>query len=119
MQIVADKEGQVVYLGERDCSVQRRHQKILEEAPSVSLSPELREKMGKAAVAAAKAINYHNLGTVEFLLDRNNQFYFMEMNTRLQVEHPVTEMVTGIDLGQNKSSWLPASLGLSAGRHYH
>ena len=75
MQIVADKEGRVVYLGERDCSVQRRHQKILEEAPSVSLSPELREKMGKAAVAAAKAVNYHNLGTVEFLLDRNNQFY--------------------------------------------
>ncbi|MGI6552843.1 MAG: acetyl-CoA carboxylase biotin carboxylase subunit [Clostridia bacterium] len=102
MQIVADKEGRVVYLGERDCSVQRRHQKILEEAPSVSLSPELREKMGKAAVAAAKAVNYHNLGTVEFLLDRNNQFYFMEMNTRLQVEHPVTEMVTGIDLGQEQ-----------------
>ena len=97
-QILADNYGNVVHLGERECSIQRRHQKLLEEAPSSALTPTLREKMGQAAVAAAQSINYVGAGTVEFLLDINNNFYFMEMNTRIQVEHPVTEMITGLDL---------------------
>ncbi len=97
-QIIADKFGNVVQLGERDCSIQRHHQKVIEESPSVALTPELREEMGAAAVRAAKAVGYESAGTIEFLLDKNKNFYFMEMNTRIQVEHPVTEMVSGVDL---------------------
>ncbi|GAP98213.1 acetyl-CoA carboxylase biotin carboxylase subunit [Leptolyngbya sp. NIES-2104] len=97
-QILADSYGNVVHLGERECSIQRRHQKLLEEAPSSAITPELRSRMGNAAVTAAKSISYIGAGTVEFLLDRSGDFYFMEMNTRIQVEHPVTEMITGIDL---------------------
>jgi acetyl-CoA carboxylase biotin carboxylase subunit len=97
-QILADSFGNVVQLGERDCSIQRRHQKMIEESPSCAISGELRKKMGDAAVRAAKAVGYVNAGTIEFLLDRSGEFYFMEMNTRIQVEHPVTEMVTGVDL---------------------
>lgn len=97
-QIMADKFGNVVHLGERDCSIQRRHQKVLEESPSAAISQDLRIRMGETAVRAAKAVGYENAGTIEFLLDNQKNFYFMEMNTRIQVEHPVTEMVTGLDL---------------------
>ena len=97
-QVLADKHGNVVHLGERECSVQRKHQKLLEEAPSSALNDELRDKMGQAAINITKAVNYIGVGTVEFLLDADNNYYFMEMNTRIQVEHPVTEMITGIDL---------------------
>ena len=98
VQILADQYGNVVHLGERDCSIQRKHQKVIEETPSIAVSDELRKKMGETAIKAAKAANYYSAGTIEFLLDKDNNFYFMEMNTRIQVEHPVTEEVTGIDI---------------------
>jgi acetyl-CoA carboxylase biotin carboxylase subunit len=98
IQVIGDSHGRVAHLGERECSIQRRHQKLIEESPSPAMTPKLREKMGGAAVRAAKAIDYHSAGTVEFLLDQDGSFYFMEMNTRIQVEHPVTEVTTGFDL---------------------
>jgi acetyl-CoA carboxylase biotin carboxylase subunit len=98
IQIAADEHGNIIHLGERECSVQRRHQKLIEESPSPVITPELREKMGRVSVEAMQRLRYNNVGTIEYLLDERGQFYFMEMNTRIQVEHPVTELVTGIDL---------------------
>lgn len=115
-QILADAQGNVIHLGERDCSVQRNHQKMIEESPSVALTETLREQMGAAAVRAAKAAGYINAGTIEFLLEKSGKFYFMEMNTRIQVEHPVTEWVTGIDLVKEQiriASGQPLSCGQS------
>jgi acetyl-CoA carboxylase, biotin carboxylase subunit len=102
IQLIADEKGNTVYLGERECSIQRRHQKLIEESPSVIVDAGLRRQMGEMAVAVAKSAKYRNAGTIEFLMDENKNFYFMEMNTRIQVEHPVTEMVTGIDLVQEQ-----------------
>ena len=112
-QILADSQGNVIHLGERDCSIQRNHQKMIEESPSAAVTQELREKMGEAAVKAAKAAHYVNAGTIEFLLEKTGKFYFMEMNTRIQVEHPVTEWVTGIDLVKEQikiASGMPLSM---------
>ena len=111
-QIIADKFGNVVQLGERDCSIQRHHQKVIEESPSAVLTPELRKSMGETAIHAARAASYENAGTIEFLLDKNKNFYFMEMNTRIQVEHPVTEMVSGVDLIKEQI-YIAAGLPLS------
>src|SRR5699024_1019516 len=103
IQILADEHGNVIHLGERDCTIQRRLQKLIEETPSPAITPEIRQAMGEASVKAAKAVNYVGAGTIEYIFNRqNNEFYFMEMNTRIQVEHPVTEMVTGVDLIQEQ-----------------
>ncbi|SFR02664.1 acetyl-CoA carboxylase biotin carboxylase subunit [Desulfoscipio geothermicus] len=109
IQILADNYGNIIHLGERDCSIQRRNQKIIEESPSTAVNEELRRRLGEAAIEAARAVNYRSAGTVEFLLDRHGNFYFIEMNTRIQVEHPVTEMVTGIDL-------VKSQIAIAAGR---
>ncbi len=98
VQLLGDKQGNILHLGDRDCSIQRRNQKIIEEAPASGLSEDLKRKMGETAVKVAEAVGYYSAGTIEFLVDKNENFYFMEMNTRLQVEHPVTEMITGVDL---------------------
>ncbi len=102
IQILADTHGQTIHLGERECSLQRRHQKVIEEAPSFIVDSKMRERMGRVAVAAAESVNYVNAGTIEFLVDKNKNFYFLEMNTRVQVEHPVTELVTGLDIVQEQ-----------------
>jgi len=102
IQLLADSQGNTIYLGERECSLQRRHQKLIEEAPSFVVDEDLRRRMGEVAVAAARSVDYVNSGTIEFLLDRDKNFYFLEMNTRLQVEHPVTELVTGVDIVQEQ-----------------
>ena len=109
-QILADKYGNTIHLGERDCSIQRRHQKLIEESPSPAISDEQRKKMGEIAVKAAKAAEYYSAGTIEFLRDKHGDFYFIEMNTRIQVEHPVTEWVTGIDL-------IREQIRIAAGKH--
>jgi len=98
IQVLADERGNTIHLGERECSIQRRHQKLIEESPSMAINDEIRQQMGDVAVRAAQAANYRSAGTVEFLVDEDRNFYFLEMNTRLQVEHPVTEFITGVDI---------------------
>ena len=112
VQILGDKFGNVVQLGERDCSIQRRHQKMIEESPSCAIDQATREQMGETAVKAAKAVGYESAGTIEFLLDKSGEFFFMEMNTRIQVEHPVTEFVSGVDLVKEQIR-IAAGLALS------
>lgn len=112
IQVLGDKTGHILHLGERDCSIQRRHQKLLEESPSPVVDQKLRKRLGDAAIKAAKSVNYVSAGTIEFLLDEHHNFYFMEMNTRIQVEHPVTEMVTGIDL-------IKEQIRIAAGERIH
>jgi acetyl/propionyl-CoA carboxylase alpha subunit len=102
IQVLADMHGNYIHLGERECSLQRRHQKVIEEAPSFVVDETLRQKMGAIAVAAAQSVDYINAGTIEFLVDKEKNFYFLEMNTRVQVEHPVTELVTGVDIVQEQ-----------------
>jgi acetyl-CoA carboxylase biotin carboxylase subunit len=122
IQIIGDRHGSTVHLGERDCSIQRRYQKMLEEAPSPVLSPEVRNRMSEAAIKIGQAIQYENAGTVEFIFDLDSgQFYFLEMNTRIQVEHPVTEMTTGMDLVKEQirvAAGLPLSLSQSEVRNF-
>src|SRR5262245_17480621 len=122
IQVIGDQHGRIIHLGERECSLQRRHQKLIEEAPSPAMTPELRACMGDAAVRGCKAIGYYSAGTIEFLLDQDGSFYFMEMNTRIQVEHPVTEMVTGIDLVKEQirvAAREPLSIPALVGFHGH
>jgi acetyl-CoA carboxylase biotin carboxylase subunit len=121
VQIMADEHGNVIYLGERDCSIQRRHQKLVEESPSPVIDEKTRRRLGESAVKAARSVNYHGAGTIEFLYDKNGKFYFMEMNTRVQVEHPVTEMITSFDIIKEQIS-VAAGHKLSVRQHevkYH
>ena len=119
IQVLADKYGKVLWLGERDCSIQRRHQKMIEESPCAVITEELRQRMGQTAVLAAKAAHYENAGTIEFLLDKNKNFYFMEMNTRIQVEHPVTEMVTGVNSPVTGIDLVKEQIRIAAGEPLH
>ncbi len=118
-QILADTKGNIIHLGERDCSIQRRHQKLIEETPAVTLDDSLRKKMGEAAIQAAKTVNYTSAGTIEFLVDPSGNFYFIEVNTRIQVEHPITEMVTGIDLIKEQIKIAAGQRLLSEKENYH
>jgi acetyl-CoA carboxylase biotin carboxylase subunit len=121
IQVLGDRQGRIVHLGERECSLQRRHQKLIEEAPSPAITPELRQCMGEAAVKGCSAIGYRSAGTIEFLVDQDGSYYFMEMNTRIQVEHPVTELVTGVDLVKEQirvAAGEPLSLPANVGRAF-
>ena len=115
-QLLADKKGYIIHLGERDCSIQRRHQKLIEIAPSLVLTPRLRAEMGEAAIAVARAAQFYNTGTIEFLLDQDGKYYFMEMNPRIQVEHTVTEQITAVDIVQSQI-WIASGMPLVFGQH--